>query len=263
MGWGPVTVDENEVALGIPASVARVVEPAHRPQITIELVIEPDPPLFGRLRDAALRNPKLAGGLSEGTLTIRAGWLFTPDCAFATLDVIGVALGDAAVPLADVHERPAWLGEVARDLAHRVGTVDDRTPIERVAAELIAAQHAPDPDRRDAARRALVAAASAPFDLPLHLVRFPASEVVPEAVELRVGPDLTPLHWWPEAAQLARLLRSVFLEQPDILALRSPVSAAIESWLSDQLDSDDATLEQVLFFEPLHTAVHEAEASGG
>jgi hypothetical protein len=251
LGWGPVTVDDGEVAIGNPSGVARVIEPARRPQITVEITVQPDPPLFGRLRDAALRDPKLVGGLAEGSITIRAGWLFTPDFAFASLDVIGVALGDVAVPLADVNERPGWLAGVLSDIASRVGTVDWRLPIEAVAAELMAAQHAPDPDRRVRARRALEAAAGAPFELPLHTVRVPATEVVPERLELCVGDALRPLHWWPEAEAVARLVHAVFLRQPDVLALRSPVSDAVEGWLTAQLDGDDATLEQVLLHAPL------------
>ena len=249
LGWGPVTLDGNEVALGRPAAVARVVEAVRRPQVTVEVTIQTDPPLFGRLRDAALRDPKLAGGLADGTLTIRAGWLFTPDFAFATLDPIGVALGDVPINLADVNERPAWLQEVLRDLAGRVGTVDWRTPIERVSAGLLDAQQAIDPLRRAAVRRALAAAAEAPFHLPLHTVHLSATDDAPERVELRVGDELAPLHWWPEGEQVARILHAVYVRQPDVLALRGPVPDAVRAWLADQLEGDDATLEQVVFAE--------------
>jgi len=237
LGWGESTRAEREVALENPSAVRRVLAEGPRPQITIEVVIRPDPPLYGRLRDAVLRDPQLAEGLGEGTLTVRVGWLFTPDCAFASLDLLGVALGSVPVPLQD---RPPWVDSVLLDVGGRLGFVDWRTPLSTVAEELREGLLAPDISRREGARRALAASADSPLSVPL--------EIIDGAqVELAVGPELQPLHWrGPRGAGIARLVHGVFISQPDVLVVLEPVSADLQQWLSAQLDGDEATLEQVL-----------------
>lgn len=237
LGWGECTVEDRQVTIGDPSAVRRALEPGPRPQVSVEVVIEPDPPLFGRLRDAVLRDPQLAGGLGQGDLTVRIGWLFTPDLAFASLDILGVALGSVAVPMSDP---PTWVQRVLEDIGARIGFVDWRVPIERVATELATGMLAPEPARRDAARRALRAAAAPPLSLPLEVLGTPAPG-------LAVGDGLDPLHWWgPEGEATARLVHAVFVAQPDVLVVRSALRGEVREWLDAQLEGDEATLEQVL-----------------
>lgn len=237
LGFGDCEVDDGELTIDVPTAVRRVLAVGPRPQVTVEVTIEPDPPLFGRLRDAVLRDPALADGLGQGTLTVRAGWLFTPDCAFASLDLVGVALGDVPIPLAD---RPGWVDEVLSEVAGRIGFVDWRDPIQDVADALCGGLVAPDPETRALARRALAATAGEPFGMPLE-------PILDRHAVLGVGEQLTPLRWaGPEGELVARLVHAVFMERPDVLVLRSPVSDSVRSWLEQQLEGDEATLEQVL-----------------
>ncbi|MEZ4319354.1 MAG: hypothetical protein R3F61_17705 [Myxococcota bacterium] len=245
LGWGECTLEDREITIGRPSAVRRVLEVGPRPQVTVEVVVQPDPPMFGRLRDAVLRDPQLAGGLGQGSLTIRVGWLFTPDLAVASLDLLGVALGDVPVSLAD---RPPWVDRVLADIGGRIGFVDWRTPVEAIARSLCDGLLAPDPARREAVSHALEDVAAPPFSVPLQIVRESRAATVRDSdVQLAVGDSLAPLHWSGRAAEdAARLVHAVHVEHPDVLVVREPVSTEVHAWLVAQTEGDDATLEQVL-----------------
>lgn len=207
-------------------------------EITVEATIEVDPPLFGRLREAVLRDPQLAEGLGEGTLTVRVGWLFTPDLRRVSVDRLGVALGSAAVPLSD----PApWVDRVLTDLGSRIAVLGEED-VRRLAARLVEAVLHPDPEHRAAGHDALAALGAAPFpDGPVHVAQMDGD------VFLALGPELRPWRWAsPDASWHARLVDAVHLRRPDVLVVPRRFAPDVEAWLAARTQGDDADLEQVL-----------------
>ena len=76
-------------------------------RITVWVEVIPDPPLFGQLREMAVREPRLVAGLSDSPrIAARVGWLFTKDWTAASIAVLEFRVGDMAFP-ASGPERPA------------------------------------------------------------------------------------------------------------------------------------------------------------
>ena len=214
-------------------------------QVTITVDVELDPPLFGRLRGLAVRDPRLVTALGEGaTVSIKVGWLFTNDLVTASVGILGLMVGDTRFP-ATGGERPAWLPGLLQDIGARFARVGPETS--DVARRLLDAALAQDPDRR--ARFAEVAdlLAKPPFLLGrLELVR------VGEQVEACFGPGLLRARQFgPAAWEALRLVEAAVLDAPDILLAEAPGltqsdPAAVRGWLEQKASGENATLEQVI-----------------
>lgn len=216
-----------EVTLSRPGNARRVLTDTNA---HVTLTLQPDPPLFGRLRNAVLRDPAQAAGLQKGTLSARIGWLFTPDYRFATRDRLGASLGDVSVP-----RTSTWIGPLLTELVQRIVHVGEHLPLQALHAAELSAES----EQRDSADRALTFA-STHFGLDLRLVRT-------DRLEPAIGPDLRPLHWFgPAAARHLRLVLTTELLQPDVLLVPYTPDEQERAYLDARLDGDHAVLEQVL-----------------
>lgn len=207
-------------------------------EITVEATFELDPPLFGRLREVVVRDPQLAEGLGEGTLTVRIGWLFTPDLHTVSVDRLGVALGSVSVPLSD----PApWVDRVLTDLGSRIVVLGEER-VSHLAGRLADALLHADPEVRAAGQDALDALGARPFpDGPVQIARMDGD------VFHALGPDLRPWRWASQDASWhARLVDAVHLRRPDVLVVPRGFAPDVEAWLAARTQGDDADLEQVL-----------------
>lgn len=225
---------------------ALVVEGATR-HLAVTAVIKPDPPLFGALRSFAAREPRLVSGLSEDpSITVTVGWLFSRDATSATVDLVKLLVGDVAATLTGP-QRSAWVPELVKRMASRLGQVDPAETPRSVGARLLAASLSSEPEVRARYARAATAFDSSPFDLGrLELVR-DAAGVLPcfgsELVRARV--------LGPAARHALQLVEGAIVRGPDILVVEAPschesADGAMRTWLEGCIDGEGATLEQVL-----------------
>lgn len=225
-GWSG-TFTDDELDLG---RVAPSVEPAPHPALVVEAKIELDPPLFGRLREGVIRNPQLAGGLAEGTLTVRIGWAFTPDRRIVRHDVLGLALGTVAVPLAEL---PAWWSAVLQRVGQQIA-VPGAPSVSAHAARIRRALLGPDPELRERATALLAQGDWALIDDDEHL-------------SVRQAGTLHPLRWrGPAEERRFQLATVALLDQPDVLVWAHGLTPTIVEQLPLWLDGDDAVLEQAV-----------------
>lgn len=214
-------------------------------QVTITVDVALDPPLFGRLRGLAVRDPRLVTALGEGAkVSIKVGWLFTNDLVTASVGVLGVMVGDSRFQ-ATGGERPAWLPPLLHDLGARFARVGwDGSD---VARRLLDAALSQDPDRRGRFAKCAEILVKPPWLLGrLELVR------VGDQVEACFGPGLMRARQFgPAAAEALRLVEAVVLDGPDVLLVESPGiaqgdPAAVRGWLDLQASGEQATIEQVV-----------------
>ncbi|MEO0603389.1 MAG: hypothetical protein AAF211_18260, partial [Myxococcota bacterium] len=155
IGEGPV-----EVHGLAPHAVGAAVDPEFA-GVKIEAFLALDPPLYGRLRAAAVRDPRVAAGLGEDpVLALKVGWLFNGDRTVMTPSLLGARLGDRPFETAGA-ERPAWLPDLVRDVAGRfvrTGPADPPATARLHDAVLHPAE--------SAGRRALAALAEEPWSFP-------------------------------------------------------------------------------------------------
>lgn len=230
-----------------PAGVASLLPIGGGRHITVTIELSLDPPLFGRLRGHAVRDPRLVTALGEGAMvTIKTGWLFTNDLATVATSLVGIAVGDTAFPVTGT-DRPTWLPELLREVGGRFGRVAWSESAETIGGRMLDAALSPDPDRRSRYRSAARALAGAPFHLgALELVRFG------DRVEPCFGPGLLRARQFgPAATEALRVADAVFLQAPDVLVVEASGGAqtdpvAFRAWLADHVRGDDATLEQVI-----------------
>jgi hypothetical protein len=216
-------------------------------QITVSLDVELDPPLYGRLRSLAVRDPRLVTALGEGArVSLKVGWLFTNDLVTVSVGLLTFAIGDTAFPLTG-SERPAWLGQLLKDIGGRFRRVSWTEAVEEVGGRLHDASLSVDPDRRSRFRSAVDALAEPPFLYgALELVR------IGGRVEPCFGPGLMrSRQFGPSGAEALRLVEAVFLDAPDVLVIESGGSlqrdpAAVRSWLAERAQGEAATVEQIV-----------------
>ncbi len=216
-------------------------------QVTVRATFVPDPPFFGRLRDLAVREPRLVTALGgDPDLTVKVGWMWSLDLAVVAIAHHEVSIGGVAFPGSGT-ERPPWLAALLRDLAARVWRVDPREPVEAVTERLYEASLAHEPASRARYRRAVGALAAAPLALgELGWVRSGGRAVA------RFGDALAPPRQLGIGADEAiRLVEAVHVRAPDVLVVESPGllqadPSAARAWLKAATEGDDATLEQVI-----------------
>jgi hypothetical protein len=228
-------------------AVAALLPPDGRRQVAIALDLVLDPPLYGQLRQEAVRDPRLVAALGSGArATIKVGWLFTNDLATASASVLAVSFGEASFPGTGA-ERPAWLGRLLAEVGRRFSRVGTDEPPHSVAARWFDRALSPDSAARARVRRAAEVLAAAPFALGnLEFVR------VGQGVEARFGAELSRARQFgPSAAEAMRLVDGAIVDAPDVLVVEAPGIAqrspeAVVAWLEAQATGADATLEQVI-----------------
>lgn len=215
--------------------------------VRISVELELDPPLYGRLRGLAVRDPRLVTALGAGArVTVKVGWLFTTDLTVASLTVLGLTVGDTGFPLTG-SERPSWLPELLKDISGRFGRVVAGETADVIAKRLMSAALSPDPERRRRYQRVADACEKPPFGLG-------RLEIVAEAdrYEACFGPDLARARQYgPSAAEALRLTEAILLEAPDIVIIEAPGFAQrdatlVRGWLESHARGDRATVEQVI-----------------
>lgn len=215
--------------------------------VRISVELELDPPLYGRLRGFAVRDPRLVTALGAGArVTVKVGWLFTTDITVASLTVLGLTVGDTAFPLTG-SERPSWLADLLKDVGGRFGRVVAGESADAIAKRLMSAAFSADPERRRRYQRVSEACEKSPFSLG-------RLEIVAERdrVEACFGPDLARARQYgPSAAEALRMCEAVLLDAPDIVIIEAPGfsqrdAALVRGWLEAHARGDRATIEQVI-----------------
>jgi hypothetical protein len=231
-----------QVSLPSAAGAYALLQTEHR-QVTVTVDLALDPPLFGRLRGMAVRDPRLVTALGAGaSMSLKVGWLFTQDLTAVSVSLLGLAVGDAAFPLAG-SERPVWLDGLLPDLASRYLRVGGDESVGTVSERLHAAAMHVDPDRRSRYRSAQRSLAAPPF-------RLGEIELVARGggIEAAFGAQLLrPRQFGRHGAAALRLAEAVFLQAPDVLVvedLPGDRDAAL-AWLGEHVRGAEATLEQV------------------
>lgn len=210
--------------------------------VTIDVSLAPDPPLYGRLREHAVRDPRLVTALGQqAELHVKIGWRLTAGRSFATSDLLGARIGDVSFPVVG-KERPAWLLPLLSDVASRVHRVDLETPWSTIVETLHGAALSRDPVVRACWARVQSALTAQPFQLPmLHVVRTGARQ------DLGVGNEVLPSRSLDRSARDAiRLAAATLLRAPDVLIVPTALSEEVRGWLDSCTEGDEATLEQVI-----------------
>jgi len=215
--------------------------------ITVSVDVELDPPMFGRLRQLAVRDPRLVTALGDGAcVTIKVGWLFTTDLSTISISILGVAVGETPFPV-NGSEKPVWLPSLVTEVAQRFFRVAVDESAEQVARRLLDACLSSDPERRERYRRLAQTLEGPPFLLGrVELVK------LKDRVEACFGAGLLRARQFgPSAADALRLVEAVILESPDVLIVEAPGAAqanpaAVQGWLDQQANGEKALLEQVI-----------------
>jgi len=237
--WGLIAQDavlEHEddglpdaVADTDPDAAVALLDPGGQRAVKVELQLALDPPLFGQLRELAVREPRVVTALSaRPTVTLSVGALFTSTHDALAITLHGVSVGEQPFP---VHgpERPAWLDRFLRSLRrrfHRFDVTDD-LPAELLAAATSRARHA-DYRRWQAALKPdgpMLRAARGVGDTPMVLA------------------DDLPIRRLGHAGEVrARLAAAIHLSQADVVWAEP--GGAVEL-LRQAVEGDASPLEQV------------------
>jgi hypothetical protein len=237
----------TQVWLSDIGGVSALVRVEETRNFTVYAEIEPDPPLFGRLRELAVRDPRLVTALGQSpTIRVKVGWLLSNDHTTAAIGLSEVGIGEVGFALASA-ERPAWLPGFLRDLGARFGRTDPGEPGGVVAARLLEASLSSDGNARRGFQRAADVLAGPPFSLGhLELVRVQGRLHACFGTEL-----LRARQFGPAATEALRLVEAVYVNAPDVLVVEAPGAsvrdpATVREWLARATQGDDATLEQVI-----------------
>lgn len=225
-----------------PSAVRALLDDDAQRHLTIDVGLALDPPLFGTLREHALRDPRLVNALGgDALLHIKVGWLFTRDYTAVDVSVLGVRMGDVSFPTIGA-DRPAWLPALLRDAGRRVARPDWLGPERALAQRCVDAGMA-----ADAGKRATWAAAAAALEAPPFSLGPAALALDGGRPRVLFGPGLhPPRQLGRPALDALRLVATACIEAPDVLVLDLPLGDVHRAWIADRIEGDDATLEQVL-----------------
>jgi len=230
-----------QAAWSDPTGIAALVDPEAGRRLTVEVGLHLDPPLYGRLRELAVREPRLVTALGQGpSLGVKVGWLFTRDLCTASLSLLQVRVGQSAFPTGG--DRPGWLSAILPTVGGRFGRLDWQEGVHSIGTRLLEAALGPDPERRAAVGRTSEALAGPPFSLgELELVRL-GDQVLP-----CFGKELTRVRQLGSAALAAlRLVSAVCVDAPDVLVVEEAWDEGVRDWLEACTTGEAATLEQVV-----------------
>lgn len=247
LGWaGPDTVVGGDPAdpdlLGLRGPAVTRVAAADARSLTIELSLALDPGLFGLLREAALREPRIGPALAdEEPLAVKVGWRFARDHTTASPQVLAVRLGDVGFDLSG-KDRPPFLGELLPSIGRRLRVTDPFAAPGDVAARLRRAALSVEPAERaglDALREVVC---SPPFAWPR-----PEVVEVGGVAELWFGPGLASARRvGRRAVDAVHTLASAWLDRPDVLVVAGRASDEELAFWAERLAAEGAPVEQVL-----------------
>lgn len=208
------------------------------PNLRVDVTLSLDPPLFGRLRTEAARDPRVGSALGQGgALTLSVGALFTQTFDTLALTIHAVRIGDESFPTRE-GERPHWMPRLLGALASRVCRHDGSRPISDTAASaldaLLSQMHH---EAWQAWSTALL-----PDGPVLRVARGPGGTPV------LLGDDLPLRRHGARAIQDAGLAAAVHLSGADVVW-----AEAHRPWLAAAVDGDPSPLEQVFRVHPAGT----------
>ncbi|MBX2803430.1 MAG: hypothetical protein KTR31_37465 [Myxococcales bacterium] len=224
----------------LPAAVSASLQPDVR-AVTVEAELWLDPPLFGRLRAHAVRDPRVVTALGQRpTLSVKVGWLFNGDRSAASPGVLGARVGDVAFDTVG-KERPLWLPPLLRDLGERFARTAPFEPAGAVAARLVEASLSALPEQRAGWKAVASALTQPPFSLPA-----PGLALVGPDCTAVFGEELLRVRQLGRAAWDAlRLTEASLLLRPDVLVVDEAVAGPVRDWLTQLPATDTAPIEQV------------------
>ncbi len=244
------TVDKGwleGVGCDLGGELIAMLSPGER-RFAIEVTIQADPPFFGRLREHAVRDPRLVTALGEAsTMTVRVGWFLSEDGCSTTVGLLALAVGRTAFPVTGT-ERPVWAPAILSTMGKRFSRTGRVESLANMGARLLAVATGANAECRRSLERASKALSKAPF-------YFGALELVSvgDGVVPTFGPDLVRARrLGPAALNSLALVEQVFVEQPDVLIVDGAGAGfrrpnAVRKWVEGRTDGEDATLEQVFF----------------
>lgn len=201
--------------------------------LKVSLSLSLDPPLYGRLRSKAARDPRLVEAIGGGArLKLGVGARFAPSFDAISLDLLVVEVGGISFP-AQGSERPEWLLPLLGGLGRRL----QRGP---ALESWGTAARSWDSRQQQALKRAKAAAAASPFRLG-ELV------VLPEGLGRLEAEALVPLRQLgAEAEQAVGLVSAVYLGGADVLLWEGQLPPGWRPWLGKQAEAQGSPLEQVI-----------------
>ena len=201
--------------------------------LKVGMLLSLDPPLFGKIRAKANRDPRLVEAISGGSkLRLGVGARFGPAFDAMSLDLLTLEIGGVSFP-AQGSERPEWLLPLLSGMGRR---------LQRGAApeSWSSASRSWDPRQHHALKRAQAAAAAAPF-------RLGELRVLPEGVGRLEAEALVPLRQLGSEAELAvGLVGAVHLGGADVLLWEGAIHGPWKPWLGRQAEAEASPLEQVI-----------------
>ncbi len=228
-----------------PSTVEAVLHPDGSRKVLLTAKLALDPPLFGRLRDESLRDPRMLAALAEDpTVSVKVGWLFTKDFTAASVGVLDVRVASTAFPTGR-SERPGWMDGMLRAIGGRLGWVGAADDAAAVCARVLEASLSSDVALRERTARMQAAFAAPPFEMgALHLVR------AGDGVAPGFGPELRRARQLgPRAKRALRVVEAALIRAPDVLVVEDDAAWPWRDWLRGLTEGDDATLEQVFVLE--------------
>lgn len=232
-----------------PTALPRLLSSAQPPALHARITLQPDPPLFRMLQEAARRDQDLAPLLAEGAVTLSVGMLATPDHTQVALELLGLRGADQRLPLQG-GRIPQWLRGFGEAAASRLRIW---APASGPAAESALAQRwlklltSPRPAVRGQARLAAAALAEPPFS-------YGVLEVVEDGGRLRLaaGPDLQPWRaFGPQALLAADLACDFLVDPPSLFATDHALPSRWRAWLTRPEAPSETRPAQVVLPEPV------------
>ena len=221
--------------------VDALLDPEAGRKVVLTARVTLDPPLFGRLRDESMRDPRMLAALGDDpSVTLKIGWLFSTDRAAASVGVLEVRVAKTSFPTGRT-ERPGWMDGMLGAIGRRIGGVGAAESASALAARLLEASMSSDPDLRARFARLCEAMDHAPFALGrLELLRRGGG------VDLAFGADLVRARQLgPRALRAVRVAAAALIDAPDVLVVEDDVASEWFEWLDGLTQGDGATLEQV------------------
>lgn len=250
LGWGgtvhPGTDDDDDTQFrDLDAAAVRSMVEDDTRAVTVDARLSLDPPLYGRLRSQAMRDPRVVTALGqEATLSLKVGWLFNGDRSAVVPSLLGVRIGD--VPFeASGPDRPTWLPGLVRDLAGRFRLTDPYEPLAELQHALRTALLSPEPTIRTGFEAWGDTLEAAPFSLPR-----PTVVEVGGRAQLVFGPHLLRARQLGrDAIDISRVVYAAMVERPDVLVVAETTPPSLAEWLRALPEAEDAPIEQIWMTE--------------
>ena len=235
-----------QVALADGKAAGLLLTAAEPCRVTVEVDLVLDPPMFGRLREHAVRSPMLVAALGQHpSVTVKVGWLFSRDRTLASITVHAVQIGETSFPM---HEAERWLIELLGTIGRRVARLGVARSEADMGAWLAAYQLSASRELRDRFAACAQTLSGAPFHLDeLSLIAdkgcfYPSfTPSIYRARQLGLG-----------AMDALELVALLMLERPDIVladgsSVGFPGQAQLRAWLTELLAEDGAPIEQIFW----------------